>query len=182
MVACSATSPYGSLMEHQDAESPVGVIAERVREVRGRLGLTAQQLADRLRDAGLQWDRGTVTKLETGRRQNVSVAELLALARALHAAPVHLLVPLDGRPYQVTPNEVLGADRVRSWICGDEPLPGTDRRIFRTEVPLDEAPAVHRARFGGRLGSAELEALYQKDQRAAEVIADDGQHREEAER
>ena len=43
----------------------------------------------------MDWTRIVVTKLETGRRQSVSVEELLALAYVLNVAPVHLLVPWD---------------------------------------------------------------------------------------
>ncbi|MFJ7154652.1 helix-turn-helix domain-containing protein [Streptomyces sp. NPDC101118] len=125
-------------MEHEEAAGPVEVIARRVKEVRGRKGLTAQQLADRLRKAGVPWDRATVTKLETNRRQNVSVVELLALARVLDVAPVHLLVPLGEGPYQVTPNETALASRARRWVRGDTTLRGGDAQIYYSEVPLDE--------------------------------------------
>ncbi|WP_030543094.1 helix-turn-helix domain-containing protein [Streptomyces albus] len=126
-------------MEHSEGENPVTVVARRVKELRGRNGFTAQQLAERLKkDQGLSWDRGTVTKLETGRRQSISAVELLALARALNVAPVHLLVPLDDRPYEVTPHETYPAGRVRDWLRGTAPLPGVDTRIFRSEAPEDE--------------------------------------------
>ncbi|MGW2040488.1 helix-turn-helix domain-containing protein [Streptomyces virginiae] len=129
-------------MEHEEAPSPVEVIARRVKEVRGRKGLTAQQLADRLRDAGVPWDRATVTKLETNRRQNVSVVELLALARVLDVAPVHLLVPLYEGPYMVTPVEAAAADRARAWIRGERTLKGGDAQIYFSEAPLNEIQQV----------------------------------------
>ena len=129
-------------MEHVEGVDPVAVIAHRVREVRARHGFTAQQLADKLREAGVPWDRATVTKLETGRRQNVSIVEVLALARVLDVALVHLLVPTDDEQrYQVTPTEALPAGRVRPWVRGIVPLPGTDSRIFHTEKPLAELQA-----------------------------------------
>jgi len=129
-------------MEHETAVAPVDAISQRVKEARNRKGLTAQQLADRLKISGVAWDRGTVTKLETGRRQNVTVVEWLALARALDVAPVHLLVPLeDGGTYQVTPNEAAKTPRVRYWIRGLVPLGRTDVRMFRTEVPVTELKA-----------------------------------------
>lgn len=50
-----------------------------------------------------------------------------------------MLVPVeDEQLYQVTPLEVLPAHRVRPWVRGIVPLPGTDSRIFHTEVPLAE--------------------------------------------
>lgn len=129
-------------MEHVETVAPVAAIAQRVKDARNRKGMTAQELADRLKAGGLSWDRGTVTKLETGRRQNVSVVEWLALARALDVAPIHLLVPLeDGGSYQVTPNESAKTARARYWIRGLVPLGRTDMRIFKTEVPVAELKA-----------------------------------------
>lgn len=114
-------------------------IARRVKELRTRQGLTAEQLARLLSEQGVPWDRGTVTKLETGRRQNVSVVEWLALARVLHVSPVHLVVPPTNEgTFQVTPEEACPPSDARAWIRGVAELPRTDRRIFRTEVPLNE--------------------------------------------
>lgn len=109
--------------------------------------MTAQQLADGLRQAGVPWDRLTVTKLETGRRQNVTLVEWLALARVLNVAPVHLLIepehpgsePVEAAtPYQVTPNEAAPRAEARAWIRGMSSLPGTDLRVFYSEVPAEE--------------------------------------------
>ncbi|WP_037870323.1 helix-turn-helix transcriptional regulator [Streptomyces sp. SPB074] len=113
-------------------------IAQRVREARRRKDYTAQQLADQLRALGVAWDRATVTKLETGRRQGVSVVEWLALARALDVAPVHLLVPPSEIRYKPVPAAEYDADAVRAWVRGLAPLPGTNERIFYTETPADE--------------------------------------------
>jgi transcriptional regulator with XRE-family HTH domain len=129
-------------MEQVEAVTPVEAIRTRVREARNRKGMTAQELADRLKGSGVPWDRGTVTKLETGHRQNVTVVELLALARALDVAPIHLLVPLeDGGNYMATPNEPVKVERARYWIRGIVPLGRTEMRIFRTEVPVAELRA-----------------------------------------
>lgn len=120
-------------------EGPTEAIARRVSALRQRKGLNRQQLGEAMTACGVEWNRFTVSSLENGKRQNVSVTELLALARVLDVAPVHLLVPLeDEQPYQVTPTEVLPAHRVRPWVRGIVPLPGTDTRIFQTEVPLPE--------------------------------------------
>jgi transcriptional regulator with XRE-family HTH domain len=125
-------------MEHAEAEDPVSVIARRVKELRGRKGFTAQELADKLRASGVPWDRATVTKLETRRRQNVSVVEFLALAHALDVAPVHLLVPLGEGSYRVTPEESAPTARVRLWVKGESTLRGTDPQIYMTERPVGE--------------------------------------------
>ncbi|WP_406380800.1 hypothetical protein [Streptomyces sp. NBC_01618] len=127
-------------MEHEDGSpaGPIATVARRVREVRKRRDLTAEQLAERLRALGLPWERGTVIKFESGYRQNVGVAELLTLAVALDMSPLHLLVPLDNRPYQVTPDRVEDSNTVRAWIRGEHRLPGMDAHAYETEVSVQD--------------------------------------------
>ncbi|MFF7854109.1 helix-turn-helix domain-containing protein [Streptomyces sp. NPDC007904] len=123
-------------------EGPTEAIARRVTALRQRKGLTRQQLGEAMAERGVEWNRFTVSSLENGKRQNVTVVELLALARVLDVAPVHLFVPLeDDQPYRVTPKETLPAHRIRPWVRGIAPLPGMDSRIFSTEVPLAELRA-----------------------------------------
>jgi transcriptional regulator with XRE-family HTH domain len=125
----------------QDAAplSPTQVVAKRVREVRERRRMTAAKLAAEMTRVGIPWDRGTVAKLETGRRANVSVAELLALAYVLAVAPVHLLVPLEDKtPYQATPTQVEPAGAVRDWVRGAWYIDGVDVRGFFAELPPHE--------------------------------------------
>ncbi|MFD8615473.1 helix-turn-helix transcriptional regulator [Streptomyces sp. NPDC059631] len=118
-----------------DTSEPVGVIATRVREVRNRHGWTAQDLADRLTEIGLPWNRTTVVKLENGKRENVTVNELLALSLALNVAPVNLLVSLSDAPYKITPLRTENADTVRAWVRGEMCLPGAeDARTYFAEV------------------------------------------------
>ncbi|MGW6258786.1 helix-turn-helix domain-containing protein [Streptomyces sp. NPDC055085] len=124
----------------QNALGPTRWVAHRVRAVRERRGLTAQQVADALNDQGVGWQRSTVAKLESGRRENLSVAELLALSVVLEVAPVHLLVPTeDGVPYQTTPgSDPIASETVRRWVRGEGLLPGADARAFWSEIPEAE--------------------------------------------
>ncbi|MFF3875995.1 helix-turn-helix transcriptional regulator [Streptomyces sp. NPDC001978] len=128
------------MMDH--GAGPVQTVAARVSELRKRKDLTAAEVGRRMSDHGLKWDRFTVANLENGKRQNVTLVEWLALARVLDVSPLHLLVPLEEVDYLVMPDEALPASRVRAWVRGSEALPRTDERIFRSEVPLDELPAV----------------------------------------
>lgn len=122
--------------------TPTKTIAARVREIRERRSLTAQAVADQLRDLGIPWERSTVAKLENGTRENVTVSELLGLAVVLNVAPVHLLVPLaDDAPYQVTPtgeHAQQSAAQIRDWVRGHGYLPGADLRAFWSEIPEAE--------------------------------------------
>ena len=59
--------------------------------------------------------------LEIARRENISVAELLAFAVVPDVAPVHLLVPPEGAEPYAVPTVTL--DQARAWIRGTKPLP-----------------------------------------------------------
>jgi hypothetical protein len=144
-------------MEH----TPTAVIAARVRELRG--ARSADWLAREMQRQGIGWTRLVVTKLETGRRQSVSVEELLALAAVLDVSPLHLLVPPypsplwgegyesrspddpnvpnDNEPYQVTPATAVPCYRVRQWVRAYEPLPGGDMLHFLQSMPGHERPS-----------------------------------------
>jgi transcriptional regulator with XRE-family HTH domain len=126
-------------MEHdEEALAPTQAVARQVRAIRERRRMTAAKLAEEMTRVGVKWDRGTVAKLETGRRENVSVAELLALAAVLSVSPVWLLVPtVDDAPYKATPTQTEPAQVVRNWIRGDRPLPGTDWRLYVAEGPSE---------------------------------------------
>lgn len=124
-------------MAHNEAWHPTATVAKRVREVRRRRGLTAQQMADKLTEQGVRWDRYTVNKLESGKRQNLTLAEWLALAVVLNVAPVHLLLPIDDDEgaYQVTPERTNPVDNTRGWIRGHWPLPGANVIQYQGEMP-----------------------------------------------
>ena len=135
-------------MDH-DPLGPTAAIAQRVRELRTKRGWSAERLAQEMRGAGVGWNRGVVAKLESGRRQDVSVAELLALSFVLNVAPVHLVVSPTAvdASYQVTPQLTVAAEAVREWIRGYAFLPGTDRQLYFAEVSPDEFQEIAGIRF-----------------------------------
>jgi transcriptional regulator with XRE-family HTH domain len=150
--------------EDRPAARPVETVARRMKEVRRRRGYSAAQLAERMRAAGVEWDRNIVANLETGRRASVDVAELLALAYVLAVAPVHLLIPTDDElaPYHVTPSSAVRAGRARAWVRGDDPL-STDRRDYYSEVPEHEWTPP--ARREGPLSVSERQAIVEELER-----------------
>lgn len=89
-------------------------IAAQVRRNRDAQGLSAQRLADRCSGLGLDIGRSTIADLENGRRESVSVAELLVLAAALSVPPVELAIPL-GRQDST---EILPGVEVPTWDAG----------------------------------------------------------------
>src|SRR5690606_15196342 len=134
------------LMEHNEGvDTPVDTVRRRVKELRGRIGMSAADLAGKLVDVGVPWNRSIVANFEGGRRPTLSVVELLALARVLNVAPVHLLIEPEAPgpdvddqaalPYKVTPSEIVPRYQARAWMRGLASLPGTDLRTFFREVP-----------------------------------------------
>lgn len=132
-------------MAHKETWSPTATIAKRVREVRARRGWTAEDLAEKLAEQGVNWERSTVAKLENGKRQNVTLTEWLALAAVLNVAPVHLLLPIEEGEdaYQVTPTRVERVEQVRGWVRGFWPLPGSNVIQHQGEMPEEEQGRIH---------------------------------------
>jgi transcriptional regulator with XRE-family HTH domain len=120
---------------------PTQEVARHVKELRRDRGMTAAELAARMTELGVKWDRSIVANLESGRRRTVSVDELLALAVALDIAPVHLIAGIedDDGKVPVTPDIVIPRSDLRRWIRGFKPLLGTDIREWRRNVPVSEA-------------------------------------------
>lgn len=122
-----------------------------MKAIRQRQGITAEQLANLMREAGVPFDKTVIANLETGRRRFVTVQELLALAEVLVVAPVHLLVPPDDEgDYQVTPaGPRYPLQNVRSWVRGKWPITrrqgmtkGETGRLFFLEAPVSELPSM----------------------------------------
>ncbi|MFJ9858891.1 helix-turn-helix transcriptional regulator [Streptomyces albogriseolus] len=143
-----------------EAVGPVQAVAARVSELRKRKDMTAAEVGRRMTVQGLKWDRFTVANLESGKRQSITITEWLALARVLDVSPLHLLVPLEEVEFSVTPTEAVPASRARAWLRGTEALSGTDQRIFRSEVPLDELPEAPRLTVEGRTVQDRMRAEY----------------------
>jgi transcriptional regulator with XRE-family HTH domain len=127
------------------AEAITAVIAERVRTLRDRAGLSQSDLAERMVELGIQWKRPTVVNLEKRApsfrtrkpgpgRDAVTVQELIGLALALDVPPTALLVDLgSAAPVPLTPR-VPPVDPWRGlrWLLGDRALPA-DVAVSGTE-------------------------------------------------
>jgi transcriptional regulator with XRE-family HTH domain len=118
--------------------------ATQIRAYRTRLGMSQQDLADRLNQLGARVDRTVVAKVESGKRA-VSLEDAFRFALALHVAPVHLLVPTDSdEPIHLAPNLDAPPHEIRAWIRGFLPML-QDPRIYFSAVPRSEAKAAAEA-------------------------------------
>lgn len=176
-------------MEHNETWSPTTTVAKRVRDVRKRRGLTAGQLAERLSEQGVPWERSTVAKLENGNRQNLTLTEWLALSVVLNVAPIHLLLPIDADedPYQVTPERTNGVEHTRGWLRGHWPLPGANVIQYQAEMPEAEQGSIHIPPAKDRTDridgiEASIQQLTTALQHLRQEESDDGEHREAPER
>ncbi|MGH3783029.1 MAG: helix-turn-helix domain-containing protein [Pseudonocardiaceae bacterium] len=98
-------------------------IARRVRALRTEARLSGPGLATAMNGQGIPWNRTTVAKLETGRRESISVAELLALAVVLGVPPAWLLVdPKAGTPVPVAEGIEVDPWTALLWLTGSQPL------------------------------------------------------------
>lgn len=67
------------MTEQRDPHRYSRAIAVRIKSMRKRRGWTADRLAEEMTKIGISWNHGIVTKLETGRRQSVTLDEAMAI-------------------------------------------------------------------------------------------------------
>lgn len=103
-------------------------VAGEIKRWRDKRGLSAQQLADACHALGHPVPRSVIANLESGRRETITAAELVVLARALDVPPVELLYPLGQVPaVEVVPGRSVATDEALLWFTGR-------RDLFRDET------------------------------------------------
>lgn len=127
------------------------VVAEQVAQLRKLSGLTREQVAARCADLGRPaLTFGVLGSIETGRpdangqrRREVTVDELVVLAKVLGVPPVLLVCPVGHvRSIEVLPGVDISPWPAAQWFTGEAPWPGGDESEVwrRGAVPL----ALHR--------------------------------------
>jgi transcriptional regulator with XRE-family HTH domain len=122
------------------------VFVERMHQIRGSLGLSVAQVAERL--AGLGRPDITAYRirhlLKGTTRPHLDL--LFAIADALGIAPLALMTVPEDAPLaiEVAPGVQLSPVRYNAWVCGLRALPGDDEAVF----------AAHPPRTGGRVHRA----------------------------
>jgi 8-oxo-dGTP pyrophosphatase MutT (NUDIX family)/transcriptional regulator with XRE-family HTH domain len=106
-------------------------VGKRVAHYRGKT--SAQQLADRCKELGMPaLSRIVITRLENGRRDAVSVAEVSILAEALGVPPVLLLFPIgNSGAVEMLPGQQEDPWAAYQWFIGRADLawPGTQPQM-----------------------------------------------------
>jgi transcriptional regulator with XRE-family HTH domain len=98
--------------------------AWRVREVRERQGLSADEVAAAMTKAGVPWDAHTLLKFEGGHRPGLDVKELFALAFVLSVPPIALLTDPGDATMALTPHVEVPTVYGLLWLLGEQPLHG----------------------------------------------------------
>jgi transcriptional regulator with XRE-family HTH domain len=129
-------------------------VANNLRRVRERRGLSTYELEALLKQAGRPISASAISKMERRERQ-VNVDDLTALAAALDVSPVALLLPLEDdvrKQVDVTGAGVLSAADAWDWMTGHGPLRRTESAGL--EYALYGLPAGRRAVRQHPLGRA----------------------------
>ncbi|MCW1820793.1 MULTISPECIES: helix-turn-helix domain-containing protein [Mycolicibacterium] len=100
------------------SENQTARIGREVRRLRDARGWSAQRLADRTRELGYQVTRTVISDVEIGRRQQLSVAEMTVLARALDTSPAALMYPAPEGIVEVLPGVEVSEIRAAQWFSG----------------------------------------------------------------
>jgi transcriptional regulator with XRE-family HTH domain len=94
------------------------LIGENVRALRKDRKLSTLKLSELCSErVGYAVPRNTIVNLETGRKESLSVQELVAIALALDTPPVVLLYPLD-RDVEIAPGEPRNPFHAVEWFAG----------------------------------------------------------------
>jgi transcriptional regulator with XRE-family HTH domain len=146
-----------------------GSIAAEVRRQRKARGMSAQQVADECTRLGVDLPRNTIADLENGRRASLSVAELLALARALDVPPLLLVFPADAEAEaEILPGATRPTWRALQWASGEGPFPGAeDADLLTIAGPWNSGPAAALALY--RLHDDAVEEELRAEVRAADL-------------
>lgn len=90
-----------------------------MRRLRKAQGLSAQQVSDATAKLGAPMPRTVLSNLENGRRGNITVAEVLVLARVLKVPPATLIFPL-GREERAEPlpDQWVEPSWAIDWLAG----------------------------------------------------------------
>jgi transcriptional regulator with XRE-family HTH domain len=134
-------------------------LGDRVRAARRAMGLSAEEVAARCRAAGvLTMSRGTLAKIESGVRGNVTVDEAIGLASALGMSLTDLVQPPRGNDDQLSDTRRL-LRGILTAIARREDPSAAELDLIADIIDADEAsPAILKREFAKTI-SEELSEL-----------------------
>lgn len=127
-------------MQEDWQKTQTGHVAAQLRRYRAERGISAQRLSDRCAELGFPIPRPVLSNLENGRRESVTLAELLVLAAALEIPPVELIIPIGHeKQVEILPDTVVPTWTAARWVRGDREPDWFDRPPldFSENVAID---------------------------------------------
>lgn len=155
-------------------------IAGEIRRHRLAAGVSAQQLSDACARHGAVIPRTVISNIENGRRTNISVSELLILARALGVPPVALIFPVGYvSEVEFLPEKESAPLEAVDWFAGEGLPPGVKETAWPPGTGSVQKWAVYLNRqhrdlvykiFSLRRGAFEYQTMYPHEGDQAEEV------------
>jgi transcriptional regulator with XRE-family HTH domain len=118
------------------------VVAAQVRRYRLEHKMSAQRLADRCEELGFAIPRPVLSNLENGRRDSITLAELLTLAAVLDVPPAALMTPLGRQELvEILPDLDVPPPDAAAWIAGEAKLTAAGSDPEAKWLDLRDGPA-----------------------------------------
>lgn len=94
-------------------------IGERLAKYRRIAGLSAQKLSDKTEG---RISRGTIARIESGAKVDLTIDEVVLLCLALGISPVALVLPLEtpGEPVELWQGVKVPVSSLRTWFLGGQ--------------------------------------------------------------
>ncbi|MFJ2916669.1 helix-turn-helix domain-containing protein [Streptomyces sp. NPDC087307] len=111
----------------------MATVAAEVRRRRKELGWSAQDLADKCTEIGHPIPRNVIANMESGRRSNLPLVDVMVLAEALNTPPICLIYPVgyvDDVQQLPLQDSTSPLDALR-WFTGEETDLGADDDMLR---------------------------------------------------
>jgi transcriptional regulator with XRE-family HTH domain len=132
--------------------------------------MSAQQLAERTEELGMPIPRSVLANLESGRRETVSVAEVLVLAAALNVSPIELMCPVGfDKQAEILPGRTADPLEAMRWFTGELKLELTETDTkLRHPMGIEEQSSTYLVEYHDEL----INKLRTQEDEALRAVAD----------
>jgi hypothetical protein len=109
--------------------------------------MSVQKLADTTAELGMEIPRSVLANLESGRRETISVAEVLVLAAALDVSPIELIFPVGfDEGTEILPGRKIYPLDAMRWFTGERVLDIAGEGIILREPDTTERSSPYLAK------------------------------------
>jgi len=110
------------------ADGIVATVASEVRRQRKELGMSAEELSRACAEIGYPIPRNVIANMESGRRAQLPLVEVMVLAKALDVSPICLIYPVGfvDRMQALPDDDPMDTFDALRWFTGEGRGPGFD--------------------------------------------------------